>query len=110
MEASAKFPLTMKWQAGRQGTGYRKLELFLYHNWDMYLIYYPPNTCIPTHTDKVLGKQHYRLNILLWGEDKFKGETLFATKRIKLFRPDIMPHSVEKVSSKRLVFSIGWVL
>ena len=98
----------MKWERGRQGTGYDKLNLFQSGSADCWLIKYPPYTHIPTHTDPVPGRKHYRLNILLRGEDKFKGETIFATKRIKFFRPDIMPHSVEEVSEPRLILSIGW--
>jgi hypothetical protein len=100
----------MKWIEGRQGTGYRKLLLGEGKWWDCYLIDYPPNTHIPTHTDPVKGKRHYRLNILLRGEDNFRGNTIFSTKRIKLFRPDISPHSVEEVSQRRLIFSLGWVI
>jgi hypothetical protein len=105
----------MRWQVGRQGTGYHKLNLFQWGSgqlWgaDCWLIKYPANASIPTHTDPVPGKRHYRLNILLRGEDKFKGETIFATKRIKFFRPDITPHSVEEVSKPRLILSIGWAI
>lgn len=100
----------MKWVEGRQGTGYKKLLLAEGKSWDCYLIDYPPHTHIPTHTDPVPGKKHFRLNILLRGEDNFRGNTIFATKRIKLFRPDISPHSVEEVSTRRLIFSLGWVL
>ena len=101
-----------KWEDGRQGTGYRKLKLFSsnFLGCDCYLIDYPPNTHIPTHTDPVPNKKHYRLNILLRGEDKFQGETIFSTSRIKFFRPDIMPHSVEEVSRRRLIFSLGWAI
>jgi len=100
----------MKWISGRQGTGYRKLLLWQGNRWDCYLVDYPPHTHIPTHTDPVLGKKHYRLNILLWGEDAFRGTTLFASKHLKLFHPDISPHSVEEVSRRRLILSIGWVM
>ena len=99
----------MKWVQGRQGTGYRKLPLLHGKSWDSYLIDYPSQAHVPMHTDPVPGKQHFRLNILLWGEDNFQGQTIFSTKRIKLFRPDIVPHSVEKVSRRRIVFSVGWV-
>jgi hypothetical protein len=100
----------MKWQPGRKGTGYRKLVFWQNERLacDCYLIDYPPTTYVSTHTDPVPGKKHYRLNILLWGQDNFHGQTLFATKHIKLFRPDISPHSVEPVSKRRIIFSIGW--
>lgn len=100
----------MKWQPGRQGTGYSKLLLWQSKSSDCYLIDYPPHTHIPTHIDPVPGKKHFRLNILLWGQDNFRGKTVFSSKRIKLFRPDISPHSVEEVSRRRLIFSIGWIV
>lgn len=102
--------MKLKWVDGRQGTGYRKLLLWQGRTSDCYLIDYPPYTHISTHTDPVLDKRHFRLNILLWGQDNFRGETLFSTKRIKLFRPDISPHSVEEVSRRRIIFSVGWAL
>jgi hypothetical protein len=100
------------WEEGRQGTGYKKLALWQSSklSCDGYLIDYPPHASIPTHTDPVKNKKHYRLNILLKGEDKFNGQTIFSTKRIKLFRPDIMPHSVEEVSVRRIILSIGWAV
>jgi len=103
----------MHWEAGRQGTGYRKLVLFRGRKWlpfDCYLIDYPVGSSIPTHTDPVEGKRHFRLNILLRGEDKFNGDAIFKSRRVVFFRPDIMPHSVEQVSSRRLIFSIGWAV
>jgi len=100
------------WQEGRQGTGYRKLQLLSSKllSCDAYIIDYKPNTHIPTHTDPVKGKRHYRLNILLWGNDEFVGETIFSTKRIKFFRPDIAAHSVSNVRSRRVIFSFGFAV
>src|ERR1035438_10358800 len=100
-----------RWQKGRQGTGYDKLCLFQskLFQCDCYLIDYPKNTSIPTHTDPVPGKRHYRINILLWGEDKFVGDALFKSKHITFFRLDIMPHAVSEVSTRRIILSFGWV-
>lgn len=103
-----------RWQSGRQGTGYRKLCLFKYgykpgFACDCWIIDYPAGTSIPTHTDPVPGKRHYRINILLWGEDKFVGDALFKSKHITFFRPDIMPHAVSEVSTRRIILSFGWV-
>ncbi len=121
------------WEEGRQGTGYRKLTLFRGHRFlpfDCYLIDYPVGSSVPTHTDPVEGKRHFRLNILLMGEDVYGGKSLFKTSslfardtssllsivcralrpHITFFRPDIMPHSVSTVSKRRLVFSIGWAI
>lgn len=102
----------MKWEIGRQGTGYRKLRLWQSKKLssDAWLVDYPPHTHIPTHTDPVPGRKHFRVNILLWGQNNFQGKTIFSTKRIKFFRPDISPHSVEEVSRRRLIFSIGWTV
>lgn len=100
----------MKWESGRQGSGYRKLCLWLGKSFDCYLIDYPSNSYIPVHTDPVPGKRHYRINILLWGADNFKGNTIFSSKRVKFFRPDITPHSVDKVSRRRVIFSVGWAI
>ena len=99
----------MKWELGRQGTGYRKLKLLTGKSFDCYLIDYPPGTHIPIHVDPVPGFCHFRINLLLLGEDKFIGETILSFGKVKFFRPDIMPHSVEEVSTRRIVLSIGWV-
>jgi hypothetical protein len=107
-----------RWQRGRQGTGYDKM-LLLTAPWplpfDSYLIRYPEGSEIPPHTDSVTLGRHYRLNIIL-KSPKSGGEficatPLFATKRIKLFRPDACPHSVTRVvGGSRYVLSFGWVL
>ena len=101
-----------RWQKGRQGTGYDKLCLFQSKTLlcDCYLISYPPNTSIPIHTDPVPSKRHYRINILLCGEDKFVGKCIWQSRRIKFFRPDITPHSVDEVSMRRLMLSFGLAL
>lgn len=98
----------MRWEQGRQGTGYSKFIFWKFDTFDCYLLKYAAENYIPPHTDPVPNHRHYRINILLWGEDTFRGETIFSTRRIKFFRPDISIHSVERVSSSRLVFSIGW--
>jgi hypothetical protein len=43
----------------------------------------------------------------MYGPDSYHGDYLFKWKRIVLFRPDIMPHSVERVTEKRLILSFG---
>lgn len=107
-----------RWQSGRQGTGYDKM-LLLTAPWpvpfDSYLIRYPDGSAIPPHTDPVQDGRHYRLNIILKsprsGGEFTCEKPLFATKRIKLFRPDISEHSVTQVKGgSRYVLSIGWVL
>jgi hypothetical protein len=106
-----------RWQRGRQGTGYDKM-LLLTAPWpvpfDSYLIRYPEGSEIPPHTDPVQSGRHYRLNVIL-KSPKSGGEfvcaaPLFATRRIKLFRPDACEHSVTRVvGGSRYVFSLGWV-
>lgn len=106
-----------RWQRGRQGTGYDKM-LLLTGLWplpfDSYLINYPEGSEIPAHTDPVKVGRHYRLNIILKscksGGEFYCATPIFASKRIKLFRPDACEHSVSKVvGGNRLVLSIGWV-
>ncbi len=107
-----------RWQRGRQGTGYDKM-LLATARWplpfDSYLIRYPEGSAIPAHTDPVQSGRHYRLNIILKspksGGKFICAAPIFATRRIKLFRPDACEHSVTPViGGSRYVFSLGWVL
>jgi hypothetical protein len=108
----------MRWQRGRQGTGYDKLLLLVNPfliPFDFYLLRFPEGSEIPPHQDPVTGKRHYRLNVIL-KRPRAGGEfvcvnPIFETKRIKLFRPDVSLHSVTKVQGgSRYVLSLGWVL
>jgi hypothetical protein len=108
----------LSWQHGRQGTGYDKMLLAI-ARWplaaDCYLLRYPKGSAIPAHTDPVTGKRHYRLNIVIWqaaeGGDFLCNTPIFATNRIKLFRPDACEHAVSEVKrGSRYVLSIGWTL
>jgi hypothetical protein len=110
--------LALRWQRGRQGTGYDKM-LLLTAPWpvpfDSYLIRYPEGTSIPPHTDPVQQGRHYRLNIVLKapksGGEFICASPIFSSRRIKLFRPDLCEHSVTEVrGGSRYVLSIGWVL
>lgn len=110
--------LAFRWQRGRQGSGYDKM-LLLTAPWplpfDSYLIRYPEGSSIPPHTDPVQRGRHYRLNVILKspqaGGEFVCDKPLFATERIKLFRPDQCEHSVTEVKGgSRYVLSIGWVL
>ncbi len=81
---------------------------------DSYLIRYPEGSEIPPHTDQVTTGRHYRLNIILKspreGGEFICAKPIFATRRIKLFRPDACEHSVTRVvGGNRYVFSLGWV-
>ncbi len=107
----------LRWRTGRQGSGYDKMLLatspFLVP-WDCYLLRYRPGAGIPEHTDPVRNKRHYRLNVELKrareGGEFRCADPLLQTPRIKLFRPDLSPHSVTPVEAGvRYVLSIGWV-
>lgn len=106
------------WQRGRQGSGYDKM-LLLTAGWpipfDSYLIRYPDGSSVPPHTDPVTSGRHYRLNIILKsphsGGEFLCANPIHASRRVKLFRPDLSEHSVTRVhGGSRYVLSIGWVL
>lgn len=99
----------MNWELGRQGTGYLKRKLGQGKTWDLWLLKYPKGSKIPWHTDPVEGKRHWRLNIVLWGPQSFRGETFMQLWGVVLFRPDIMTHKVKGVNRVRYVLSLGWV-
>jgi hypothetical protein len=107
----------LRWQRGRQGTGYDKM-LLLAARWplafDSYLIRYPEGSEIPPHTDPITKGRHYRLNVILKspqrGGEFICNAPIFSTRLIKLLRPDVCEHSVTRVESgSRYVLSIGWV-
>jgi len=107
----------LRWQRGRQGSGYDKM-LLLTAPWplpfDSYLIRYPEGSEIPPHTDPVQQGRHYRLNLVLKaprsGGDFVCATPIFASRHIKLFRPDACEHSVTRVEGgSRYVWSLGWV-
>lgn len=98
------------WELGRQGSGYWKMLLGQGSWWDCYLLKYPPGTIIAPHKDPVEGKRHFRLNLVLWGEQTFGSWTwILNWGRLVLFRPDISTHWVNSSERLRLVLSIGWV-
>jgi hypothetical protein len=106
-----------QWQRGRQKTGYDKLLLIgssLLIKFDCYLLRFPEGSSIPPHTDPVSNVRHYRLNIVIKqakiGGDFICDTPIFATNRIKLFRPDVSIHSVTRVEKgSRYLISIGWI-
>ncbi|KQW41994.1 MULTISPECIES: 2OG-Fe(II) oxygenase [unclassified Roseateles] len=118
MSLSGYLRSALRWQRGRQGSGYDKM-LLLTAPWplpfDSYLIRYPAGSAIPPHTDPVQAGRHYRLNIVLKRSPR-GGEFVCATpiwqsRRIKFFRPDACEHSVTRVEGgSRYVLSVGWVL
>ena len=106
-----------RWQRGRQQSGYDKM-LLLQSRWplpfDVYVLRFREASEIPPHTDPVAEGRHYRCNIVVKraheGGDFVCATPIFATRRIKLFRPDACEHSVTRVvRGSRYVLSIGWV-
>lgn len=107
-----------RWRRGRQGTGYDKM-LLLTARWpvpfDSYLLRFPEGTEIPPHTDPVEAGRHYRLNLVLRmpgsGGQFVCQNPIYASRRIKFFRPDQSEHSVTKVlGGSRYVLSVGWLM
>lgn len=108
----------LRWEKGRQNTGYDKLLLlgnpFLLP-FDCYLLKFPEGTAVPPHRDKVERGRHYRLNVVLkrssGGGEFVCANPIIDSPRVKLFRPDLEEHSVTEVQGgDRWVLSIGWVL
>ncbi|WOI53197.1 2OG-Fe(II) oxygenase [Parvularcula sp. LCG005] len=110
-------PPIWRWVRGRQASGYDKMLLATLPiplPWDCYLLRFPTGSEIPPHTDPVTGKRHYRLNIVIRqadvGGEFFCADPIYATRRIKFFRPDRSEHAVSRVEAgTRYVLSIGWV-
>lgn len=107
-----------RWQRGRQGTGYDKM-LLVTSPWpvpfDSYLIRYPDGSEIPPHVDPTPAGAHYRINVILKaprsGGEFVCENAIFATRRLKFFRPDLAIHSVTRVQGgSRYVLSLGWVV
>lgn len=113
----------LRWDEGRQKSGYEKMLLATAPfpiPFDCYLIRYKVGSEIDWHTDPVPpGKKHYRLNIFLKQAKKGGAFEIHAREcwknvysgwRWELFRPDIHPHRVTKIESgTRYVLSIGWL-
>lgn len=98
----------LRWQTGRQGTRYRKLMLAHGHSWDLYVIDIAAGTSIPTHVDRVPERRHWRLNLRLSGDDGFRGDAAFRVGPLVVFRPDITPHSMDKVARRVVLLSFGF--
>lgn len=107
----------LRWQPGRQGSGYFKMYLANWLFFDVLLLKFPTGSYIDPHTDPIPGKRHFRLNIFLKKAQKggefvlnCGAQALAGGSRWELFRPDIMPHYVTKIDQgTRYVLSIGWV-
>ncbi|HEX6832272.1 MAG TPA: 2OG-Fe(II) oxygenase [Rudaea sp.] len=107
----------LRWQKGRQQSGYDKM-LLLQSLWplpfDVYILRFPQGSEIAPHTDAVSSGRHYRLNIVIkratTGGEFVCATPIYASSRIKLFRPDACEHSVTRVvRGSRYVLSIGWI-
>lgn len=97
------------WVAGRQGSGYRKMDLAHGTTWDVHLIDYPPGTGIPAHTDPLPGRRHLRVNVALLtgGTRLYADGTLWRwAERVVVFWSD-RRHGVRKGNGRRLVLSLG---
>ena len=108
----------LRWRGGRQKSGYEKMLLGINPfvvPWDCYLLRFREGAEIASHTDPVDDRRHFRVNLVLVEADEggeFQCENpIFATRRIKFFRPDQESHSVTRVDSgTRYVLSFGWTL
>jgi hypothetical protein len=106
----------MKWEEGRQKTGYMKKCLInsKRFKFDVYLLKYPEGSEIPEHIDSAIipFHEHHRLNIELKRAEfggSFRMNGYVKPRRVHYFRPDLVPHSVDKIrKGTRYVLSIGW--
>lgn len=101
----------MMWIPGRQGGSYSKFKVIEWKFIDCWLIKYAPFYTMPLHTDKVKGKRHIRMNIVLKGNGRFQCRKTILNIRntIIIFRPDLYHHRMINGGYERLVLSIGFV-
>jgi len=97
------------WEQGRQGTGYRKLRLAQGKHWDLYVLDLPAGINVPTHTDVVPGRQHWRASFVLCGEQSLQVDGAIRLGRLVVFRPD-RPHSLPVLGRRRIELSFGVAL
>ena len=134
-QAFASLPGAPGWIGGRQGTGYRKLDVKALSLglpelraealallapphpdfYDEWILLYEPGDFILPHRDPPLaeGLAHWRLNVLVeagaGGELTLNGASkAFIPGDAVLFRPDVVEHAVSEIlSGHRLVWSLG---
>ncbi|HEY4057938.1 MAG TPA: hypothetical protein VGM39_15090 [Kofleriaceae bacterium] len=102
----------LKWELGRQGSGYRKMKLGQGRFWDLYVLDYPPGIGIPEHSDPVAGKRHLRVNLAVrTGHSVLSAEAMLfhIGQRLSVFWSD-RKHSVTANESRRVVVSLGLAL
>ncbi|MGH7241018.1 MAG: 2OG-Fe(II) oxygenase [Candidatus Saccharimonadales bacterium] len=126
----------LRWQTGRQGTGYQKLLLLeskLLHI-DAWILKYGVGAHIPMHNDPIPGRKHWRVNVVLWEAQEGGGPTMAHVNdgktnpnpiwwrprigrrwtlskyvRVAVFRSDLCNHCVSKIEKgTRIVLSLGW--
>ena len=106
-----------RWQKGRQNTGYEKM-LLATAKWplafDVYLLRFFPGHEIASHKDEVQKGEHHRINIILKsakeGGEFICKDSIYESKWLKYFRPDVSEHQVTKIiKGNRYVFSLGWI-
>lgn len=107
----------MKWEFGRQGTGYKKFKVFQIGNsffggMDLYILKYSKGDSIPPHKDPVKGKRHYRLNIEVKsarsGGELYVEAPILRFGPVSFFRSDLSTHAVHLVENgTRYVVSLG---
>lgn len=108
----------MKWDKGRQNSGYLKFKVFSSKKllMDCYILKFPTNSIIKPHKDKVEFGKHYRLNIVLTpffkgGKFKIEKNIFKIPNFLYLFRPDKYIHSVSEITNgTRYVLSFGKIL
>ncbi len=106
----------MKWETGRQDTGYFKKCLInsKLFKFDVYLLKYPEGSYINPHIDSAIipFHEHHRVNIVLKNADlggHFWLDDKCQRGRFHYFRPDKVRHSVNTIHrGTRYVLSIGW--
>ena len=110
----------MKWELGRQNTGYEKLKLFSFWRFDAYILRFKPGAYVDYHRDRInfpRERKHFRLNILL-KDCEIGGRFLVAHPcrlearsircRFHLFRPDLIPHAISEVLvGTKYILSLG---
>lgn len=114
----------LRWDKGRQGTGYGKMLLATSRllRFDCYLLRIPDGVGVPEHTDPAVpGYEHHRLNVFLkrpcigTGVVSIEGQhRRWLGGRVHLFRPDLYPHSMTPVETMwsdehAYILSIGWL-
>lgn len=103
----------MKWESGRQGTGYFKKTLFFSKRFrcDAYMLKLPAGVAITEHVDFVPYANHHRINVTLRGRVRmWTAKPVFHLGNwFSYFRPDIVPHSAPAVIEDTYIFSFGWL-